>query len=225
MKKIGLLCLALVVALGMLGAGYAMWSDQVVIEGTVDTATLTIGFQEVFVTEDAEAEGKEVGSITGYMTDQKGLHYIKETGLYEPIYDRIVVTLNNTYPCYWGHVIFTLANGGTLPGVIAGLDLIDPTGELEFMWTTPPPASPAWGLFWKDLNGNGVYDPPVVGDPFQPGERIILVKYVDNFGVQLEPCGEVKSELDLHVEQAAEQGHIYSFEARITFVQWNKYEG
>ena len=222
MKKVGLICLALVLAMGALGVGYAMWWDEVTIEGTVDTASLTIGFQELFLTEDDEAEGKDVGSITGYMDVQKGLHYIKETGEYMPIYDKIIVSINNAYPCYWTHIIFTIANGGTIPAVITGLDLVDPTGELNFMWTTPPPASPAWGLFWKDLNGNGVYDPPVAGDPFQPGERIILVKYVDNFGVQLEPCDEVKSELDLHVEQAAEQDHVYSFVATISFVQWDE---
>ena len=220
MKKIGLLCLALVLALGTLGVGYAMWSDEVTIEGTVDTASLTIGFQELILAEGAEAEGKDVGSITGYLDVQKGLHYVKETGLYMPIYDKAIVTLNNTYPCYWGHITFTVANGGTIPAVITGMNLTDPTGELTFMWTTPPPASPAWGLFWKDLNGNGVYDEPVHNDPLQPGERIILVKYVDNINVQLEPCSEVKSELDLHTEQAAEQNHTYKVVATITAVQW-----
>jgi hypothetical protein len=42
MKKIGLLCLALVLALGTLGVGYAMWSDQITIEGTVNTGSVEI---------------------------------------------------------------------------------------------------------------------------------------------------------------------------------------
>jgi len=42
MKKIGLLILALVVALGGLGAGYAMWSDEINIEGTVNTGTVDL---------------------------------------------------------------------------------------------------------------------------------------------------------------------------------------
>jgi len=222
MKKIGLLCLALVLALGTLGVGYAMWSDEVTIEGTVDTASLTIGFQELILAEGAEAEGKDVGSITGYMDVLKGEHWVGELGVYMPLYDKIIVTLNNAYPCYWGHITFTVANGGTIPAVITGISLSDPSGELAFEWITPPPTSPAYGFFWKDLNGNGVYDPPVPGDPFQPGERIILVKYVDNIGAQLEPCDEVKSELDLHVEQAAEQNHTYTFEATINAVQWNE---
>jgi len=41
-KKISILILALVVALGSLGVGYAMWSDDIVIEGTVNTGTVDI---------------------------------------------------------------------------------------------------------------------------------------------------------------------------------------
>lgn len=43
MKKFGLLCLTLVLALGSIGAGYAMWSDTVYIEGTVSTGTVCLG--------------------------------------------------------------------------------------------------------------------------------------------------------------------------------------
>ena len=37
MKKIGLICLALVLALGVLGVGYAMWDKTLTITGTVST--------------------------------------------------------------------------------------------------------------------------------------------------------------------------------------------
>jgi len=42
MKKIGLLSLALVLALGTLGVGYALWFDEVTIEGTVNTGSVEI---------------------------------------------------------------------------------------------------------------------------------------------------------------------------------------
>ena len=42
MKKISLICLALVLALGSLGVGYAMWSDTVTISGTVNTGSVDI---------------------------------------------------------------------------------------------------------------------------------------------------------------------------------------
>ncbi len=42
MKKFGLMVIALLVALGAVGAGYAMWSDQILIKGTVTTAIVDI---------------------------------------------------------------------------------------------------------------------------------------------------------------------------------------
>jgi predicted ribosomally synthesized peptide with SipW-like signal peptide len=42
MKKVGLICLALVVTLGGLGIGYAAWTDEVTIDGTVNTGSLDI---------------------------------------------------------------------------------------------------------------------------------------------------------------------------------------
>ena len=37
MKKVGLISLALVLALGTLGVGYAMWSDEVFIDTDIAT--------------------------------------------------------------------------------------------------------------------------------------------------------------------------------------------
>lgn len=57
MKKIGLLCLALVLALGTLGVGYAMWFDEVTIEGTVETGSVEISIEslsETYVYKDLE---------------------------------------------------------------------------------------------------------------------------------------------------------------------------
>ena len=42
MKKIGLICLTLVFALGAMGVGYAMWTDTIDIDGTVNTGTVNI---------------------------------------------------------------------------------------------------------------------------------------------------------------------------------------
>jgi len=47
MKKIGLLCLALVLSLGALGVGFAMWQDTVTIEGTVNTGSVDLDIEEL----------------------------------------------------------------------------------------------------------------------------------------------------------------------------------
>ena len=47
MRKLGLICMALVLALGTLGVGYALWSDTVTIDGTIGTGTVNLDIEEV----------------------------------------------------------------------------------------------------------------------------------------------------------------------------------
>ena len=51
MKKIGLLALALILALGALGVGYAAWTDTIYIEGTVTTGSLDLVIERTSGTE------------------------------------------------------------------------------------------------------------------------------------------------------------------------------
>ena len=46
MKKIGLICLALVLALGTLGAAFALWSDTLFLEGTVGTGNIGLEWSQ-----------------------------------------------------------------------------------------------------------------------------------------------------------------------------------
>lgn len=67
MKKIGILCLALVLALGSLGIGFAHWSDQLYIEGTVETGEVLVGFVDQLtddngMVEDANKDADDDGS-------------------------------------------------------------------------------------------------------------------------------------------------------------------
>lgn len=212
--KFGTIFLALALCLAGTGAAFAMWSDTVTIEGTVESGEFGVGFWEVLCVEDPESEGKDVGNITCTMMDQKGEKFDPYLGEMKPVYERILVTLNNTYPCYSVHIVHTVVNFGTVPAIVTSYDMSDPTGELNFLWITAPPASPAYGCFWKDFNGNGVFD--------QVTEEVINVKLVNLIGEQLEPCSEEKGEMDLHLKQPAEQGHVYHILAVITGVQWNE---
>ena len=85
MKKFGLLLLALVLALGTLGVGYAMWYEDLYIDGTVYTG-------EVYAYWDLcgcfDIEDKDVGTIDCQIdaSDPRIL----------------TITVNNGYPCYFG---------------------------------------------------------------------------------------------------------------------------
>jgi hypothetical protein len=97
MKKIGLLALALVLALGSLGIGFALWSETLYIEGTVNTGTL-----------DAE------WSFDGYGDSEiaeKDYSYM----WYDIDGNYLYVYIVNAYPCidYWAN--FDVTNTGTIP--------------------------------------------------------------------------------------------------------------
>ena len=80
MKKILLLSLALVMALGTLGVGYAAWTDRVTIGGTVNTGTLDVvveylSYMEVWkdlTTEQAVAVYYAIDADTGAIVGQQG---------------------------------------------------------------------------------------------------------------------------------------------------------
>jgi len=214
--KFGLLFLAVALCLALTGAGFAHWSQTLYIEGTVETGSFGIGFWEVLCSEEPEVEGKAVGNISCEMVNQKGEKWepYPAPGYWKPVYEKILVTIDNAYPCYSVHIVHTVVNFGTVPAIVTSYDMSDPTGELNFLWTTAPPASPAYGYFWKDFNGDSVFDPVT--------EEVINVKLVNLIGEQLDPCSEEKGEMDLHLKQPAEQGHTYHILAVITGVQWNK---
>ncbi|GAI88098.1 unnamed protein product, partial [marine sediment metagenome] len=54
MKKLGLLCLTLVLALGTLGVGYAMWSDTLTITGDVNTGEFIVVFDSQYDNDDSQ---------------------------------------------------------------------------------------------------------------------------------------------------------------------------
>jgi len=122
MKKIGLICLALVLALGALGVGFAMWDKTLYIDGTVNTGEVNAIFTTASCTEDPEVEGKDVGSCS-------------LTGIGE---QTLNITVTNGYPCYGVTVNFTIDNVGTIPVKIQSFKVTnpDPTA-VTVTWVSP----------------------------------------------------------------------------------------
>jgi len=215
-KKIAAIALMIAITLSIFGLVYAHWSDYVQIEGTVDMGSLTLVFDPAEFLDYIDIEeitgDKDVGSakiyydLTSYVEDP-------HTGKYG--YDVLVFEIYNAYPQYEVHfTTVTLHNIGTIPIHIIGIDIWDPTGVLNWEWEVPPPASPCYGFFWKDFDGDGVYD---------PGEEIMNVLIKNFVCVQLEPCESIKGEVDIDFKQPAEECHTYYFKIEIEGIQWNKY--
>ncbi|MFC1864620.1 hypothetical protein ACFLYG_02190 [Chloroflexota bacterium] len=105
MKKTGLLCLAVMLALGTLGVGYAMWDKTLYIDATVHTGEVNMKIISV-------ASDDPPGTI------DRGKD--KDVGWTEVIIDpmddqRMLVTIHNGYPCYEVYLHFTGHNNGTIP--------------------------------------------------------------------------------------------------------------
>jgi hypothetical protein len=204
MKKIGIIAMTLVLALGALGVGYAHWSDQLFVEGTVHGGDLLVGFTEVIVAEmhdnptpppeklDGEYLGKDVGDVT---YEYAGYRESTHTGKYG--YEGVLVTITDAYPCYEVHVTFVVDNLGTIPVIFEGVTITDPTGELT-------------------------YDPVLEALVDANGVEIINFDFVNLIGTQLEYCEDTKAEVDVHFKQEAEECHTYSFRVDIDAIQYNK---
>jgi hypothetical protein len=98
MKKIALICLALVVALGTLGVGFALWSDWLYIDGYVETGYIGAEWSiEAYY--DDEAADKDVSYIWAELIDP----------------DYMYISIWNAYPSVTYTVIWDIHNTGTIP--------------------------------------------------------------------------------------------------------------
>ena len=220
MKKTGLLSLALVLALGAIGVGYAAWTDTIYIEGTVETGSLCWKFVGCTLADDIEFGGKPVNYGGDYPTvvpdrtcndgfevdPVKGPFWAldKNVGWGEQLIsadgNTLTVTLHNAYPSYFNILAFYVSNCGTIP---LKVDHILINGE-KFSGGVP------WVLF--DFNDDGQYD--------------FEIQWGNNWGEQIEP-GNRSPEFSLwmHVLQPCPQDMLdeLTFTIELVAVQWDQY--
>lgn len=101
MKKTKLIALTLVVAIMMVGAGYAAWTDQLDINTTVNTGRLDLHFVDEAVLNLAD----HVTGNVGYEKDGSG----------DNDWDIANVTLSNLYPGAVAKVTLKIQNNSTIP--------------------------------------------------------------------------------------------------------------
>lgn len=114
MKKIALISLVLVLAMGTLGVGYALWSDTLYIEGEVNTGEVDVGFYcDWGVCSDSEPAEKDVSSISKQIISPTLLQ-ITITNAYPSIdyYAQFCIVTQGTIPVHFGNWII---NRGTMP--------------------------------------------------------------------------------------------------------------
>ena len=119
MKKIGLLCLAVVLALGLVGGGFAYWADKLDIgQNQVQTGVQNVGLKAYL--------GME---YSPYVTLSPRIAYFWGNNRTEHSF-----TLSGVYPSFGSALIgqhsfwvmYTALNSGTIPVKVASVDIVKP---------------------------------------------------------------------------------------------------
>lgn len=122
MKKIGLVVLALMLALGALGVGYARWSDTITISGTVNTGSVNINVVQYSGTDIYKMPDDSLFRIHWYTArpepPEGGLLVSSAVAQPGTEDDTVVVTFDNVFPCQDFIVDWLMQYVGTVPAHI-----------------------------------------------------------------------------------------------------------
>ena len=225
MRKIVLISLALILALGSLGVGYAMWSDTVTISGPVTTGTLNLSFDEVEPSycvewyydesgnlQPGEFMGKNVGNATATRLFPEQDSVTDKTG-----YETLQIVVNNAYPGYFVATHFLLHNIGSVPLDVTSYDISGqkqkPDGTLIYNLLWGPVGSGYWQNVYEDADASGNI---TAGDPW-----VLRFRISNHLPVQIDPCYTEKREVDIHFLQPLQQLKKYVFTVVINSEQWS----
>jgi hypothetical protein len=109
MKKLGLILLVVIMALGALGAAYAYWSQPLYVNGNVTAGTVAAQFSGSYL-----IPPSDTGS-TGYANAGVSLGYSSYGSGTDNV---LTITIANAYPGMNVTVPFCTYNSGTLPETI-----------------------------------------------------------------------------------------------------------
>jgi len=186
-RRIVILPMLLLIMLSVLGFAYAHWTDTIYIKGSVETGTLTVGFEKTPVdpnvvdNEGTTERPQDIGKASCYLEDE---YTDPKTG--KTIYRTLVLTVTNAYPSYYVGLTFVVKNAGTLPLHIKNVVFSDPTGRL-------------------------VYDPATKEfTDTKTGKVALNAGIINLVSVKLHPCDNTKAEVDIHVKQDASQCTTYT---------------
>ena len=123
-RKIAIIFLTVIIALALCGVGYALWAQTLHIEGTVTVQTGNFGggFTDCSTNDPPgtidPGKDKDVAWCTAELAEPENSGW-----------EKVIVTIENAYPCYECEVNVTVQNHGTLPMRIARVDVINPNPD------------------------------------------------------------------------------------------------
>jgi predicted ribosomally synthesized peptide with SipW-like signal peptide len=110
-SKMVALFASVLIALAVVGFTYAWWTETLTISGTITTGELNVAFS-----------GTPSTSCSDYMTCTVSLEDGGEPDLSgHTDMSKMIVTVDNAYPCGWCNITFTISNVGTIPAKYTGM--------------------------------------------------------------------------------------------------------
>jgi predicted ribosomally synthesized peptide with SipW-like signal peptide len=229
MKKISMIMLALVVALGGLGIGYAAWTDTVTVTGTVNTGDVdlvVVDYSGTYVwktpgIDDPTSGTNDITVETGWMSQIGNPANIAgvidafpndgeadidpvacATAVEGQTPDDIVVTFSNLFPCIDFSADFLLHYEGSIP-VKVSAETVEITGI--------PVDAATVSYKWYESDETGA----------------MLEEILDPMYYQLHYCDYVIVKVVVHVAQVPESMNITTgvINGEITVTQWNEVAG
>lgn len=232
LKRIGLLALAMVLALGTMGVAYSAWTEELYINSTVYTGTVDIdvaGCSSTFV---YKVPG--LGDI-GYGLDTD-VHYVY--GSFDPSppaggtlvasavtvpnllpdADAATMTFTNVFPCINFQTDVELEYIGTVPATISVAE-ITPTGgsgeALDELWE-----------LGETTKGETIRTGAWIDGTLSVDDGMTWTYVADPLGMLLEQGDMVHITINVHLPESDDYDGIsgLGFSGLITVVQWNLYE-
>ncbi len=229
MKKIGLLALAMVLALGTFGVAYAAWTDTITIDGTVNTGSVDLEIIELSSTFVYKVPDEVAGQYDNVADEMVVVHQrvnmrplvgptwsvinvpqIPPNGILvssatatSPSDDHITVTFDNAFPCPTLTADFIVHYVGSIP-VKVDAEITDFTGEAGDLALLETAATVKF-FEWDEATGT-------IGQEIVDGP------------VQLHYCDYVYCVMTLLIPQEDAYMNLNGgFTAEIFAVQWNEY--
>lgn len=181
MKKSRLLALTLVVAIALMGAGYAYWTQTLTIQNTISTGELNVVFTEL--------ELNLPENDTYLDVEKSDFDFAKVDGKDDPY--NLQLVLEKAYPGAEFNLTFTMDNTGTLGAYVRNFELINDINENADLVYVKGYELEGTTLINKNYN--------------QPLSEFLkmLNRQKDNKGIWIEKEEDVKFILDLEISEQA----------------------
>lgn len=233
LKRIGLLALALVVALGALGVAYSAWTDSVYINGTVQTGTVDVNVIQctstfVYKVPGAQVPGLPPDTVVVYASGHEPPISPPAGGIL--VSSALVNFVNSGSDADTATMTFS----GLFPGIDVKADL-----KMQYFGTIPVKVSIAsigadrfqdaiidnlWALGEATKNDTTRMGAWVDGDLTTFTSKTTTT-YNNMLGVQLHQFDTIHITLHVRLPQDAQYQNLAGvrFVGHVTVVQWNEY--